>query len=144
MNYKEILDEIGVKLLFSPSHLDGGGFYIPNAYEFGENGVIIVDGFLESSEDIELVVLHECGHVIEGTMLTKLSCPQLHIINEVKANRFMIRNKAEDYLSEIDYQVTYFTPERFLNRFRLSVQEFYDIAEQEMKFIVAEHRMELT
>ena len=143
MDYKEILDDIGVVLQFTPHHLDGGGYYLPYAFEYGENGVIMVDGLLDSEEDIEFVILHECGHKIDGQILTKLSPPQLHIINEAKANRFMIHCKAEDYLEEIDYQINYFTPERFLTRFKLSVKEFYDIAEQEMEKIAFENRSQL-
>lgn len=143
MNYKEILDEIGVTLQFSPRHLDGAGYYIPFAFGYGENGVIIIDGLIKSSEEVELIILHECGHKIKGTTLTKLSSSQLHVVNEVKANRFMIHCKAEDYFEEIDYQCEYYTPERFLNRFKLSVSEFYDIAEQEMHDIISNYRREL-
>lgn len=134
MDYKEILDEIGVPLLLSPEPLKGGGYYLPNAFEFGENGALVADGTL-NGEALELVVLHECGHKITGCTLSKLSAPQLHIVNEAKANRFMIHRKAEDYLIEVDYMADYFTPERFLQRFKLSVELFYDMAAQEMEEI---------
>lgn len=143
MNYQEILDEIGVPLLLSPAPLIGGGYYLPDAFEFGENGALVADGTLDG-EKLELVVLHECGHKITGCTLSKLSAPQLHIVNEAKANRFMIHCKAKDYLVEIDYMVNYFTPERFLQRFKLSVESFYDMADQEMKKIVKENRHLLT
>ncbi len=139
MDYQEILDEIGVPLILSPEPLDGGGYYLPYAFEFGEEGVLIGDGTLDG-EGLELVVLHECGHKITGCTLSKLSAPQLHIVNEAKANRFMIHCKAKDYLIEIDYMVNYFTPERFLQRFKLSVELFYDMADQEMKKIAKENK----
>ncbi|PCR98755.1 hypothetical protein RU85_GL001545 [Lactococcus garvieae] len=52
----------------------------------------------------------------------------------------MISRKAEDYLVEVDYMVNYFTPERFLQRFKLSVELFYDMAEQEMKKIAKKNK----
>jgi len=143
MNYKEILDEIGIPLVFSTSPLDGGGYYLPYAFEYGENGAIIVDGTIESDEQMEIITLHECGHKIKGTTLTKLSSSQLHVINEAKANRFMIHCKAIDYLEEIDYHACYYTPERFLTRFKLSVKEFYDMAAQEMEQIAIENQSQL-
>ena len=139
MDYQDILDEIGVQLLLSPEPVQGGGYYLPNAFEFGEEGVLIADGQLDG-EGLELVVLHECGHKITGCTLSKLSAPQLHIVNEAKANRFMINHKAKDYLIEIDYMATYFTPERFLQRFKLSVELFYDMASQEMEKVAKENR----
>lgn len=139
MDYKEILDEIGVPLLLTSEPLDGGGYYLPDALAFSEEGVLVADGTL-GSEGLELVVLHECGHKITGCTLSKLSAPQLHLVNESKANRFMICCKAKDYLIEIDYMVEYYTPERFLSRFQLSVGKFYSMAEQEMKKIAKENR----
>ena len=65
------------------------------------------------------------------------------IINEAKANRFMINSKAKDYLEEIEYHINYYTPDRFLNRFKLSVDKFYDMAEQEMEKIAFESRTKL-
>lgn len=139
MDYQEILDEIGVPLLLSPIPLERGGYYLPNAFEYGEEGALVADGTLDG-EGLELVVLHECGHKITGCTLSKLSAPQLHIVNEAKANRFMISRKAEDYLVEVDYMVNYFTPERFLQRFKLSVELFYDMADQEMKKIANKNK----
>ncbi|WP_339011258.1 hypothetical protein VNN36_06160 [Lactococcus garvieae] len=61
MDYQEILDEIGVPLLLSPVPLERGGYYLPNAFEYGEEGALVADGTLDG-EGLELVVLHECGH----------------------------------------------------------------------------------
>lgn len=134
MNYHDILRETGIILLWAPE-LHDKGVYIPYSKDnTSKNGIVIARLGL-NDEETEFVILHECGHKIKGTTLTKLSSSQLHIINEAKANRFMIHCKAEDYFEEIDYQIEYFTPENFLNRFRLSVSEFYDIAEQEMQVI---------
>ncbi|CDI46143.1 hypothetical protein BN927_01786 [Lactococcus lactis subsp. lactis Dephy 1] len=55
----------------------------------------------------------------------------------------MIHCKAVDYLEEIDYNACYYTPERFLTRFKLSVKEFYDMASQEMEQIAAENQSQL-
>jgi len=55
----------------------------------------------------------------------------------------MIHCKAVDYLEEIEYNACYYTPERFLIRFKLSVKEFYDMAAQEMEQITIENMDEL-
>ena len=142
MDYHDILRETGIALIWAPE-LHEKGLYIPYAEECqSENGIIFVNPNLDDNET-EFVILHECGHKIKGTTLTKMSSSQLHIINEVKANRFMIHCKAEDYLEEIDYQANYYTPERFLTRFRLSVQDFYYIAEQEMGKIALDNQSQL-
>ena len=130
MNYKEILDEIWIPLVFSTSPLDGGGYYLPYAFEYGDNGAIIVDGTLDSEIETECIILHECGHKITGRILSKLSPPQLHIINESKANRYMIHCKAEEWLNYMDDEDReYISIERFLNWCELNVREFYDMAD---------------
>ena len=142
MNYHDILRETGIVLIWA-HELHEKGFYIPYAEEFqSENGIIFIRLGM-SEEETECVILHECGHKIKGTTLTKLSSYQLHIINEAKANRFMIHYKAIDYLEEIEYHINYYTPERFLTRFKLSVKEFYDIAAQEMEKIAFENQAQL-
>ena len=142
MDYHDILRETGIVLIWAPE-LHDKGLYIPHAVECNsENGIIFVRSGL-SEDETECVILHECGHNIKGHTLSKLSAPQLHIINEAKANRFMISCKAKDYLEEIDYHVYYYTPERFLNRFKLSVENFYDMAEQEMEKVAFEYRTQL-
>lgn len=142
MDYHDILRETGIVLIWAPE-LHDKGFYVPYAEECqSENGIIFVRLGL-SEDETECVILHECGHKIKGRTLSKLSPCQLHIINEAKANRFMIHCKAIDYLEEIDYNACYYTPERFLTRFKLSVKEFYDMAAQEMEQIAIENQSQL-
>lgn len=136
MDYHDILRETGIVLIWAPE-LHDKGFYVPYAEEFqSENGIIFVRLGL-SEEETECVILHECGHKIKGRTLSKLSPPQLHIINEAKANRYMIHCKAEEWLDYMDAEdLEYVSVERFLNWCELNVKEFYDMAEQEIYSII--------
>lgn len=136
MDYHDILRETGIVLIWAPE-LHDKGFYVPYAEEFqSENGIIFVRLGLSEGET-ECVILHECGHKIKGRTLSKLSPPQLHIINEAKANRYMIHCKAEEWLDYMDAEdLEYVSVERFLNWCELNVKEFYDMAEQEIYRII--------
>jgi len=136
MDYHDILRETGIVLIWAPE-LHDKGFYVPYAEECqSENGIIFVRLGL-SEDETECVILHECGHKIKGRTLSKLSPPQLHIINESKANRYMIHCKAEEWLNYMDDEDReYISIERFLNWCELNVREFYDMAEQEIYRII--------
>ncbi|WP_270513431.1 hypothetical protein [Lactococcus lactis] len=136
MDYHDILRETGIVLIWAPE-LHDKGFYVPYAEECkSENGIVFVRLGL-SEDETECVILHECGHKIKGRTLSKLSPPQLHIINESKANRYMIHCKAEEWLNYMDDEDReYISIERFLNWCELNVREFYDMAEQEIYRII--------
>ncbi|TYC48849.1 hypothetical protein ESZ50_06200 [Weissella muntiaci] len=98
MHYLDIVKSIGIPLIWSDEPIASKGFYLPNAKMISPVGALFVQSDLSESE-IENVVLHELGHKIDGDILTRLSAPQLHIINESKANRFMIHKKASEWIN---------------------------------------------
>lgn len=98
MHYLDIVKSTGIPLIWSDEPIASKGLYLPNAKIISPVGALFVQSDLPESE-IENVILHELGHKIDGDILTRLSAPQLHIINESKANRYMIHKKASEWIN---------------------------------------------
>ncbi|MDR2976893.1 MAG: hypothetical protein LBV19_06230 [Streptococcaceae bacterium] len=67
--------------------------------------------------------------MLEGQILTKLSIPQLHLVNEAKANHFMLERCAKDFLGYFEIIPEYIDVHNFLKTYGLS-KSLYDMAYQ--------------
>lgn len=132
MNYRDILRETGIEILWMPPDYSEKGTYLPACPEFPKGAVMIK--ITLSPIETECVILHEIGHLLEGSVLSKLSAPQLHIINESKANRFTVQNVISEWLETLDGNYEYATAERFCASYKLDIKEYGLIAEQEIKY----------
>lgn len=132
MKYTEIAKELGIPIIWSEDDLKCLGQYLPNAKFISKNGAMIIMCNL-SDKQAEYVLLHELGHKINGKLLSKLSAPQVHIANEGKANRYMIRNKIAEWLPGFDGEYGQATVSRFLAWAQLDPAKFYYTAEDELK-----------
>ncbi|MDR0298496.1 MAG: hypothetical protein LBI13_00155 [Streptococcaceae bacterium] len=95
---------------------------MPLALEYRDKGVVFIRINL-CEQEIETVVCHEIGHLLKGSVLTKLSPTQLHLINKARMNRFMLKN----YLSSYDTTPEYIDVYRFLDLYHLA-KSLYDMA----------------
>lgn len=134
MDYREILREMDIEMLWMPKEYVEKGTYLPPCPEFPQGAVAVRVNLLEC--ETEFVILHEIGHLLEGAILSRLSPPQLHIVNEAKANRFAIKNKLSEWLDQLDGQYEYATAERFCSTYHLSFNDYGIIAEQEIRHAI--------
>ena len=141
MDYIDVLVETGIECFWLPIDFAEQGIYLAPCPKFINGAIGLRLGMDDISTDI--VALHEIGHIVDGSALNRVNSILKHLKNEAKANQFMIREKALEWLLEIDFIVDYYTPERFLKHFGLSTIKFYDMAEQEMRKIALEYKEQL-
>lgn len=124
MDYKEILDELGCKIIRATTD-EKVGLYID------ELNIIFLSENLDEIE-LENYTLHETAHALSGDVLTRLSPPQLEMVQEARANRTMIRHQAEKWLDSYDILPDYIDITTFLEYFHFP-NSFYGMAEDEFK-----------
>lgn len=130
MHYREIINETGIELLWMPKEYAEKGTYIPPCLEFKSGAVSLRLDLTE--KETEVVFLHECGHLLDGTILRKLSAPQLHIVNEAKANKFMIHHKIPEWVDSHNGEEEYCTAERFCSYLNLNFSDYGTFVESEI------------
>lgn len=128
MKSLEILEKLGISYIFITTPEKAGAY-------LDEFNLIYLSDNLNESE-LENFVLHETWHAMSKDFLTKLSSSQLKMIQEAKANQYMIHKRCEAYLSAYDNKPDYIDIESFLNYFELDIN-FYDLAEREFKQLLA-------
>ncbi|TYC49942.1 hypothetical protein ESZ50_04955 [Weissella muntiaci] len=143
MRFEIIAESYGVLLLWVPSYapFNSKGKYNPDiiADVRYPNGTIFIKDNLNEEATLK-VLLHELGHEIDGIPLTNLSAPQQHLSNEALANRYMVHNKAKEWLT--GFEGNYPVPidvTIFLKWSQLSM-EFYEIANREITELITPHR----
>ncbi|MEY8458624.1 hypothetical protein [Lactococcus ileimucosae] len=126
MDYKKLLEELEITIIWVEQPLQNGAWYCPNATNLGKNGAIFVSVGLEEYEIIEKV-LHEIGHYKTGEPIFSHSAPNLHIKNEGKARRFTLKQYLPEYLdSGIEYSMMSISG--FLDYFGLDKDFYWDDA----------------
>ncbi|WKF72469.1 hypothetical protein QYM42_08770 [Lactococcus lactis] len=130
MHYREIINETGIEVIWMPSEYFERGTYLPICSEFPNGGIAI--RLNQTEDEIEFTFLHECGHILDGRILRKLSPPQLHIVNEGKANQFLIHNKVSEWVDSHEGLQEYCTAERLCNYLSLNYNEYGGYAEREI------------
>ncbi|MBB5887717.1 hypothetical protein [Lactovum miscens] len=125
MTYKDLLNFLGVKIFWCHFEDEKFGIYI-DKYK-----IIFLSDNLTEKETINFI-LHETAHALNKDILTKLSSEHLKMIQEAKANQYMIHKRCEAYLSAYDNKPDSINIESFLKYFNLDVN-FYELAEREFK-----------
>ncbi|MDR0299153.1 MAG: hypothetical protein LBI13_03605 [Streptococcaceae bacterium] len=124
MDYKEILKELGCEILRAETS-EKVGLYIE------EFNIIFLSANLDGIE-LENYTLHEVAHALSGDILTHLSSAQLKIVQEAKANRFMIQQQAEEWLGSYEVRPEAIDISNFLEYFHFPAS-FYDMAQKEFE-----------
>ncbi|MEY8538382.1 hypothetical protein AALM99_08000 [Lactococcus muris] len=126
MDYKKLLKELNITIIWVKQPLENGAWYCPNATNLGKNGVIFIFSGLEEHEITEKVI-HEIGHYKTGSTIFPHSIPNVHVKNEGKARRFTLKQYLLEYLdSDIDYSMMSISG--FLDYFGLDKDFYWDDA----------------
>ncbi len=136
MNWKDIINETGIEIIWAENDYSQEGSFVPPCSAFPNGAIAIRINVPE--ERVEFVALHEIGHIVTGKMLNSVNerlKSITHLKNEADANRFLLRNKASDFLEANDFNGSWATAERFCNYLGLSnTFENIWIAEQEINY----------
>lgn len=126
MDYKKLLAELEITIIWVHEPLQNGAWYCPNATNLGPNGVIFIFVGLEEHEITEKVI-HEVGHHKTGSPIFSCSAPNVHVRNEGRARRFTLRQYLPQYLdSGIDRSIMSISG--FLDYFELDKDFYWDDA----------------
>lgn len=138
MNWKDIINEAGIEVIWIEKEYSEDGSYIPKCSLY-PNGAIILNLSLEE-ECIEYIALHEIGHLVSGRTLIQVNeCLKHleHCRNEAKANRFLLRKKAPEFVEANDYNHVWATPEKLCTCLGLrNTFENLKIAQEEIDYAI--------
>lgn len=119
MDWKDIIQETGIEVIWIDKEYKEDGSYIPKCSLY-PNGAIILNLSLHCDR-VEFVALHEIGHLVSGRALAIVN-ERIRVIahnrNEALANRYVFRKIAPRFVEENQYDRTWASPYKlceFLN-----------------------------
>ena len=113
MDYKKVLKEKNIALLWLPKDYSEQGTHIAPCYQFPNGAICLRLGMTETKDSH--TAFHEIGHLEEGKPLTKTD-PRIrkleHYKNEANANKFLLQNEAPKFVEANEYNPIWATPDR--------------------------------
>ncbi|WP_271328060.1 hypothetical protein [Lactococcus muris] len=113
MDWKDIVKQTGIEVIWIDKEYSEKGSYIPKCSLY-PNGAIILN-LNTHSDQVEYIALHEIGHLVSGKSLSLVNKRLVHLEhcrNEAKANRFLLRKIAPDFVEANEYNRIWATPEK--------------------------------
>lgn len=138
MNWKDIINETGIEVIWIEKEYSENGSYIPKCSLY-PNGAIILNLKLDD-QCIECVALHEIGHLVSGKTLVFVNKRLKHLEhcrNEAEANRFLLRNVAPEFVEANDFNAVWASPEKLCTYLGIrNTFENLKIAQEEIDYAI--------
>lgn len=134
MNWRDIIKETGIEVIWTENDYSQEGSYIPPCWAYPNGAISLRENVPEYR--LEFVALHEVGHLVSGRNLEyvheRLKNLE-HCKNEANANRYLFQNVAQSFVSECGENREYATPQRLCAYLGIkSTFENINIAQQEI------------
>ncbi|MDR0299740.1 MAG: ImmA/IrrE family metallo-endopeptidase [Streptococcaceae bacterium] len=114
MNLERELEAEGISVV-SGHGMDKDGLYLPDAK------IIFINDSLDDI-DRKNTILHELGHLINSHESLECEAPSLASKRELKADRYMIQARIEEYLADFDNQPDVVNIDNFLKAYHLQTR----------------------
>lgn len=138
MNWKDIINETGIEVIWIEKEYSENGSYIPKCSLY-PSGAIILNLKLDD-QCIECVALHEIGHLVSGKALILVNERLKHLEhcrNEAEANRFLLRNIAPEFVEANDFNTVWASPEKLCTYLGIrNTFENLKIAQEEIDYAI--------
>jgi hypothetical protein len=135
MNYSKRAKSFGVKLVWSSKVIKNGGYNVAGSFKSYPLGVIFIQDNL-TADMTKKVFEHELGQLVKGQPIHKTSAPALHLNSESTANRYMVHEKAKEWVLGFNGDYHMVKIDNFLGWAGLS-NDYYRLAKEELEEVLA-------
>ena len=102
-----------------------------NAFCIPDKNIMFVNEDIDEI-DCDNAIFHEVGHLTDNEKICKCTAPSVKILNENKADKFMVEQRVKEYMRYFDEYPDYIDINRFLNAYNLESRH-YSVAEEIFK-----------